>query len=293
MAEDRSRQFSVRTRAPHAGVGAVGLVIVVLVVAVSVLAPWITPHDPLRQNITHRLRPPAWLTGGSGAYLLGTDGLGRDILSRMIYGARISLVVSLPAALLSGAIGVSLGLIAGYLGGPLDASISRIGDVQQAIPFLVLAIAVAGTLGPGLLNLIIVLAVTTWVNYFRVVRGEVLSVREEQYVWAARAVGCSGFRIAFRHILPNVGASIIVIATLVLANMIIFEASLGFLGLGVSSSIPTWGRMVSDGREYVASAWWISLFPGLAILVTVMSINLLGDWLRDMLDPKERAAWRR
>jgi peptide/nickel transport system permease protein len=293
MADDQSRQFSVRTRAPHAGVGAVGLVIVVLVVAVSVLAPWITPHDPLRQNITHRLRPPAWLTGGSGAYLLGTDGLGRDILSRMIYGARISLVVSLPAALLSGAIGVSLGLIAGYLGGPLDASISRIGDVQQAIPFLVLAIAVAGTLGPGLLNLIIVLAVTTWVNYFRVVRGEVLSVREEQYVWAARAVGCSGFRIAVRHILPNVGASIIVIATLVLANMIIFEASLGFLGLGVSSSIPTWGRMVSDGREYVASAWWISLFPGLAILVTVMSINLLGDWLRDMLDPKERAAWGR
>ena len=181
-----------------------------------------------------------------------------------------------------------VGLAAGYVRGGWDSVISRVGDVQQAIPFLVLAIAVAAMLGPGLANLILVLVITTWVTFFRVVRGEVLSVREEQFVWAARSVGCSALRIMIRHILPNVAASIIVVGTLLVANMIIFEASLSFLGLGVPSNTPTWGRIVSDGREYVASEWWISLFPGLAILVTVMGINLLGDALREVLDPRQR-----
>jgi len=167
--------------------------------------------------------------------------------------------------------------------------ISRLGDVQQAIPFLVLAIAVAALLGPGLWNLIFVLVITTWVTFFRVVRGDVLSVREEQYVLSARAIGASSLRIILRYILPNVAASTIVIATLLVANMIIFEASLSFLGLGVPSSIPTWGRIVADGREYLADEWWIAVFPGLAILITVMGINLLGDWLREDLDPR----WRR
>jgi len=166
--------------------------------------------------------------------------------------------------------------------------VSRVGDVQQAIPFLVLAIAVAAMLGPGLFNLILVLVITTWVTFFRVVRGEVLSVREEQYVLGAQSIGASNLRIILRYILPNVTASIIVIATLLVANMIIFEASLSFLGLGVPSSIPTWGRIVADGREYIADEWWIALFPGLAILITVMGINLLGDWLREDLDPKRK-----
>lgn len=266
--------------------GLAGLAIVAAVTTSAVLAAWVSPHDPLQQDITQRLKPPAWTAGGNAEYLLGTDGLGRDVLSRVIYGARISLLVGLAATCLSGTIGVFLGLVAGYFGGRVDATVSRVCDVQQAIPFLVLAIAVVALLGPGLLNLILVLAVTTWVNYFRVVRGQVLSVREEEYVWAARALGCSGWRILFRHILPNVAASIIVIATLLVANMIIFEASLSFLGLGVQPPIPTWGRIVSDGREYIVTAWWISFFPGLAILLTVMGMNLLGDWLRETLDPR-------
>jgi len=259
---------------------------VMLVVMMAVFAPWLSPHDPQRQDLTLRLKPPAWIEGGSGAHLLGTDGLGRDVLSRVIHGSRISLLVSFSAAGLSGVIGVSLGLVAGYFGGAVDGLLSRLGDVQQAIPVLVLAIAAVAMLGPGLLNLLLVLSVTTWINYFRVVRGQVLAVREELYVWAARSLGCSSLRILFRHILPNVSASIIVVGTLLIANMIIFEASLSFLGLGGAVDIPTWGRIVSDGREYISTAWWISFFPGLAISFTVMGINLLGDWLREIGDPR-------
>jgi ABC-type dipeptide/oligopeptide/nickel transport system permease subunit len=266
----------------------VGFVLVVLVVVVAITAPLISPHDPEKQKIVNRLKPPFWVEGGSLEHPLGTDSVGRDILSRVIYGSRISLVVGLAATAFSALLGVTLGLVAGYLGGASDSVISRVGDVQQAIPFLVLAIAVAAMLGPGLINLILVLVITTWVTFFRVVRGEVLSVREELYVLSAQCIGCSRTRILVRYILPNVAASIIVIATLLVANMIIFEASLSFLGLGVPSNIPTWGRIVADGREYVASEWWIAFFAGLAILITVMGINLLGDWLREELDPKRR-----
>jgi peptide/nickel transport system permease protein len=266
----------------------VGLVLVVLVVLVAILAPVLSPHDPAKQNIVYRLKPPFWAEEGSIEYPLGTDGVGRDILSRVIYGSRISIFVGLVATAASALVGVSLGLIAGFLGGSTDAVLSRVGDVQQAIPFLVLAIAVAAMLGPGLFNLILVLVITTWVTFFRVVRGEVLSVREEQYVLGAQSIGVSNIRIMLRYILPNVAASIIIIATLLVANMIIFEASLSFLGLGVPANIPTWGRIVADGREYIADEWWIALFPGLAILFTVMGINLLGDWLRDDLDPRRR-----
>ncbi|MCP4536660.1 MAG: ABC transporter permease [Chloroflexi bacterium] len=288
MTDDQPLQFVILKHLRRNPAGLVGLLIVLFAVVVAVLAPWISPHDPAKQQIAQRLTPPAWVQDGDPEHFLGTDSLGRDVLSRIIHGSRISLIIGLSAAFLSGAIGVFLGLVAGYFGGGLDTLISRISDVQQAIPFLVLAIAVVAMLGPGLFNLIVVLAVTTWVNYFRVVRGNVLSVREEQYVWAARSIGCSSSRIVLRHVLPNVAASIIVIVTLLVANMIIFEASLSFLGLGVPSSIPTWGRIVSDGREHVASAWWIALFPGLAILFAVMGINLLGDWLQERLDPKGR-----
>lgn len=266
--------------------GLVGSVLVVLVIAVAILAPLISPYDPEKQKIVQRLKPPFWAEEGSVEHLLGTDSVGRDLLSRIIYGSRVSLFVGVMATLFSALLGVTLGLVSGYSRGAVDSTISRVGDVQQAIPFLVLAIAVAAMLGPGLFNLILVLVVTTWVTFFRVVRGEVLSVREEQYVWAARSIGASNSRIMLRYILPNVAASIIVVATLLAANMIIFEASLSFLGLGVPSNIPTWGRIVADGREYVASEWWIALFPGMAILITVMAMNLLGDWLREELDPK-------
>ena len=268
--------------------GMLGLVLVVLVVLVAILAPVLSPHDPAKQNIVNRLKPPFWAEDGSMEHPLGTDSVGRDILSRVIYGSRISIFIGLAATAASALLGVSLGLIAGFLGGSTDSVVSRVGDVQQAIPFLVLAIAVAAMLGPGLFNLILVLVITTWVTFFRVVRGEVLSVREEQYVLGARSIGASNIRIMLHYILPNVAASIIVIATLLVANMIIFEASLSFLGLGVPSSVPTWGRIVADGREYIADEWWIAFFPGLAILITVMGINLLGDWLREDLDPKRK-----
>ncbi len=284
----RRRRGSLLRRLGRSPAGLLGLLIVSFVVLMAVLAAQLSPYDPADQNIAQRLWPPAWMEGGGPAHWLGTDHLGRDILSRIVFGSQVSLIVGLSASLLSGTVGVSLGLMAGYQGGWLDTLLSRIADIQQAIPFLVLAIAAAALLGPGLSNLILVLAVTTWVNYFRVVRGEALAVREQQYVWAARVTGCSTLRIIVRHLLPNVAASIIVIATLLVANMIIFEASLSFLGLGMPSNIPTWGRMVSDGREYVVSEWWIAFFPGLAILLTVMGINLLGDWLREALDPKGR-----
>jgi ABC-type dipeptide/oligopeptide/nickel transport system permease subunit len=266
--------------------GLIGLSIVILVITAAVLAPMISPYDPGKQDIVQRLKPPAWVGGGTWNHVLGTDSVGRDMLSRIIYGARISLFVGLAVTTASATLGIALGLVAGYLRGPYDAVISRVGDMQQAIPFLVLAIAVAAMLGPGLLNLILVLVITTWVTFFRVVRSEVLSVREEQYVWAAQAIGCSDARIILRYILPNVTASIIVVATLLVAGTIIFEASLSFLGLGVPSNLPTWGRIVADGREYIASEWWIAFFPGLAILLTVMGINLLGEWLREELNPK-------
>jgi peptide/nickel transport system permease protein len=257
-----------------------GLAVLLLVVLGAAGAEVISPFNPSAQSLRERLQPPG------PAHLLGTDNLGRDMLSRTIFGARVSMVVGVAAALLAGTLGVLLGLVAGYLGGWWDALVSRLADVQQAIPFLILAIAVAVIVGPSLTNVILVLAVTAWVNYFRVVRAEVLTVRESLLVDAARTLGASDVRIVFRHVLPNVLPSIIVIASLMVANMIIFEASLSFLGLGVPPPTPTWGRMVFDGVQYVDSAWWLSLFPGLAIVMTVLAINLIGDWLRDALDPR-------
>ncbi len=271
----------------QARAGPLGLAVLTLIALTAALAPLLSPLDPMEQDITRRLLPPVWL-GGVPEYPLGTDGVGRDVLSRLIYGSRVSLLVGLSTTALAGLVGVSLGLAAGYFGGGVDALLSRLSDVQQAVPFLVLALAVVALVKPGLLNLIAVLTVTTWVNYFRVIRGAVLAAREEEYVWAARALGCGDARLILRHILPNVAGPAVVVATLLMANVIIFEASLSFLGLGVPRSLPTWGRSVADGRDYLVSAWWIALFPGLAIMTTVAAINLLGDWLRDRLNP-----WRR
>jgi peptide/nickel transport system permease protein len=255
---------------------------VLLVVLISAIgADFFAPFTATAQNLRDRLQAPD-VTG----HVLGTDNLGRDVLSRVIYGGRVSIVVGVSAATLAGSLGVVLGLVAGFLGGWWDAVLSRVADVQQAIPFLILAIAVAVILGPSLLNVVLVLAVTTWVNFFRTVRAEVLSVREGLLVDAARVIGAPRHRIVLRHVLPNVSASIIVIGSVMVANMIIFEASLSFLGLGVPPPTPTWGRMVFEGVQYVDSAWWVSFFPGVAIVLTVLAINLIGDWLRDLLDPR-------
>jgi peptide/nickel transport system permease protein len=277
---DRAPERKPRARWMPTLAASIGVLVIVLVTFGAAAADVVVSVSPSTQNLRDRLQPP------NATHLLGTDNLGRDILSRTIYGARVSLVVGVTAALLAGSFGVVLGLVAGYLGGWWDTVLSRVADVQQAIPFLILAIAVAVIVGPSLTNVVLVLAVTAWVNYFRVVRAEVLAVRESLLVDAARTLGASTWRIVLRHVLPNVSASIIVIASLMVANMIIFEASLSFLGLGVPPPTPTWGRMVFDGVQYVDSAWWLSLFPGLAIVITVMAINLVGDWVRDALDPR-------
>ena len=262
--------------------------ILALVGLTALAAPWIAPHDPQDQVLERRLLPPAWETRGTWAFPLGCDHLGRDILSRLIYGSRISLLVGLTAVAISGLLGVSLGLMAGYYGGRLDAVVMRLVDVQLAFPFILLAITVVAVLGAGFRNVIIVLGVAGWMVYARLVRGEVLALREKEFIAAARALGVPNRTIIPRHLLPNVLTPVIVVATFSVATNIITEASLSFLGLGVEPSIPTWGAMLSDGRAYMGRAWWLTTLPGLAILVTVLAINLLGDWLRDRFDPRLR-----
>jgi len=263
-----------------------GIAILATLVLAAIFADQIAPA-PDTQQLFQRLEAPSW-AGGDHGHLLGTDSLGRDLLARVIHGARVSLTVGLVGVALSGGVGITLGLIAGYLGRRWDRIVMRVADVQQAIPALVLAVAVAAIVKPSITNLIVVLAVTTWFTFARVVRSEVLSLREMPFVDSARVVGASNGRIIARHILPNAAASIIVIATLMIGNLILFEASLSFLGVGVPLTTPTWGRMVFDGIEYVATAWWIALFPGLAVMLTVLATNLVGDWLRDALDPRQR-----
>lgn len=266
----------------------VGAVIVGLVVAAALTAPLLATTDPIEQDLTAALRPPFWMQDGSLQHPLGTDHLGRDVYSRAVYGARISLTISVLAALLGAVVGVALGLIAGYLRGRADMVIMRIVDLNLAFPLILLALAVVALLGANLRNLVIVMAITTWTIYARVVRGLSLTLRERDFVQAARALGAHDARIIVRHILPNVAAPVLVIWTLEVARVILMESALSFLGLGVPPPTPTWGRMLAEGRDYLTVAGWIAIFPGLAIMVTVLGINFLGDGLRDLLDPRLR-----
>ncbi|MDP2703175.1 MAG: ABC transporter permease, partial [Candidatus Rokubacteria bacterium] len=244
------------------------------------------PFDPLEQDINQRLKEPGWQTAEGRVHVLGTDHLGRDILARVIFGSRIALVVGLSAVLISGVLGMAIGLVSGYFGGWVDDFFMRLADIQLAFPFILLAIAVIGVLGPSLRNIIIVIGVSSWVVYARVVRGEVLSIREREFVQAAIALGSRDGRVLVRHVLPSAFTPWLVVATLDMARVIVIESALSFLGLGVQPPTPTWGGMLADGRVYLSTAWWLATFPGLAILVTVLGINLLGDGLRDTLDPR-------
>jgi len=263
-----------------------GLVMVSLVIFASIFAPFLAPHDPIAQDVEKRLLPPIFQEGADPRFLLGTDHLGRDIVSRIIYGARVSLVISISAVAFSCTLGTLIGLLSGFYGGKVDNIFMRLADVQLAFPFILLAIAIIAVLGPNLQNIIIVMGITGWVIYARVVRAEVLSLREKEYVLAVRALGGSNRRIIFKHLLPNVIPPVIVIITLEMARMIIMEAALSFLGLGIQPPTPTWGGMLADGRVYLSTSWWLATFPGLVIMLVVLGINLLGNWLRDILYPR-------
>jgi peptide/nickel transport system permease protein len=263
-----------------------GLSVLLIMGGAAVFAPQLAPWDPGRQMLLKRLKPPVWQERGLPEHPLGTDHLGRDILSRILHGGRISLGVGLTAVTLSALIGVTLGLLAGFFGGRTDAFIMRIVDVFLAIPYILLAMGVVFALGPSLFNVILVMGATRWVQFARIVRADVLSIREREFVAGARARGNRPLRLLLHHVLPNALTPIIVVATLELAFMIIYESALSFLGLGVQPPTPTWGWMLADGRNYLGTAWWLATFPGLAIMLTVLAVNLLGDWLRDTLDPR-------
>jgi len=266
----------------------VGGAILALLVVCGVAAPLIAPRDPQAQTLEDRLRPPRWTDNGMQAYFLGTDNLGRDMLSRIVYGSRISLMVGAATVIFAGIVGCTLGAIAGYFGSTADEIVSKISEIFLAFPFLLIAIAIMAFLGQGVGNLIMALMLSRWVQYCRVVRGEVLSLKERDFITAAKALGAKDAYVIFRHVIPNTVASVTVIATFGMAIVIITEASLSFLGLGVPVHIPTWGSMLAEGRSYISRAPWLTIFPGLAIFITVFGINLLGDGLRDIFDPKLR-----
>jgi ABC-type dipeptide/oligopeptide/nickel transport system permease subunit len=264
----------------------IGGIVVILWILVALFATPLAPHDPLKGNLLKRLAPPVWMKGGEVRHLLGTDHMGRDIFSRIIHGSRISILIGVVVVFITTTIGIILGLMAAFYGGKLDALISRIVDVLLAFPYLVFAIGMMAVMGPGLFNLMLALIYKEWVTVCRVVRGEALAIKKIEYIDAARAVGIKNARIMFGEILPNVMSPVIVVSTLRVATIIIMEASLSFLGLGIQPPTPAWGSMVNEGRSFVFGFWWISTFPGLAILTLVMGINLMGEGLRDTLDPR-------
>jgi peptide/nickel transport system permease protein len=286
---DPTAERAVHRRRPYAWARRMklawaGVAILAVVAVLAVAAPLIAPYDPAAVSLADRLKPP-----GTPGHLLGTDPLGQDVLTRVIYGARISLVVGFVVVAISGALGITLGLLAGFYGSLADDLIMRVAEIQLAFPNIILYVAVMAVLGPGLDKVIIVMGIVGWVIYSRIERGMVLATKEREYVQAARALGAPNSRLILRHILPNTLGPIPVVASFALATTIITEASLSFLGLGVPPSVPSWGNMLASGRNYLQSGWWVATFPGIAITLTVIAINLIGDWLRDELDPMLRS----
>ncbi len=278
--------MSLLTRLGRDASAFAGLLVIVATVLAAVLAPVLSPADPVKNQLLERLTPPMWVAGGTARHPLGTDTLGRDVTSRLLYGARVSLIVGVSAVIIAGLLGVVLGLLAGYYRGWADDVLMRIGDVQLAFPVLVLAIALLAVAGASLLTVVLVLGVTGWITYARIVRGETLSLITREFVEAARAMGAPDRHVIWRHVVPNVLPPVTVVATFSVARVVIAEASLSFLGLGIPPPAPSWGAMLDEGRNYLTTGWWLALFPGLAILLLVLGINLVGDWLRDALDPR-------
>ncbi len=263
-----------------------GGILLLLILMASVSFPFLYHTDPLAQDLLARFTPPVWQSGGVWSHPLGTDNLGRDVLSRLLYGSRVSLLVGFTAVFVAEMVGIVLGLISGYYGGKTDSFIMRIADIFMAYPFMLLTISVIAVLGPSILNLILVLGISDWVTYARTIRGSVLSLKRKEFIEASRAIGTHNIIIIMRHILPNVISPLLVLGTLRVANIIIWESGLSYLGMGAPPPMPTWGRMLAEGRVYIADAWWLVTLPGLAIMFTILSINLLGDGLRDALDPR-------
>ena len=277
-----------RTRGDLARMPWVSVVIITVMVLGALAAPLIAPHSPTEQSLPEKLLPPAWEAGGGRNHLLGTDVLGRDVLSRLIYGARVSLIVAAVALLAGGGIGLMVGIVSGYLGGRVDSFLMRVVDGTLTFPTILIALLLAVSLGPGLRTISIAITVLIWARFARVVRGEVLAVKARDFVALARVHGCSHLRIMVVHIVPNVLNTFMVLLTLHIGFVIIVEASLSFLGAGIPPPTPSWGQMVADGRSHIASAWWLSVVPGAAIMLVVLAFNLFGDWLRDWLDPRLR-----
>lgn len=259
-----------------------------LAVLCALLAPLLVPHNPAALDLLERIKPPGWRSDVGGAHVLGTDQLGRDVLSRIIVGTRTSLAIATVAAILSAGVGIVAGILGGYFGGAPDLVVARLVDMTLAFPALLLAIALIAVLRPSVGSVVIVLAITGWVTYARLVRAQVLALREREFVVAVRALGGNDARIIRRHLLPNLLPILMAVATIQLAQFILAESALSFLGLGVPVSVPSWGGMINEGRDYIWNAWWIETFPGFAIVLVVSGVGLLGDWLRDRADPRLR-----
>jgi len=268
--------------------GFIGVVLIAALVFMALAAPLLAPHDPTAQNLRARLRPPAWETKGSWNHVLGTDHLGRDVLSRVIYGSRVSLLVGAAVVIIAGTFGVVMGLFAGYRGGRTDSFIMRWIDTQVAFPGLLLALIILAVIGPSMITVIIVLSLNGWMVYGRMTRGAVLSVRQTEYVEAAEIVGCKGRRVIFRHILPNLTSPLLTLSILEFARIVLAEAALSFLGLGIQPPATSWGLDVATGKDYIFRAWWLVTMPGIAISITVLAINLVASWMRLISDPQER-----
>lgn len=268
--------------------GAIGLLLFLLVVFAALLAPWLAPHDPLEQDLKASKLPPAWMAKGDWSHPLGTDPLGRDLFSRILYGSQVSLLVGFFGVLIAGGLGLVIGLFSGFVGGRTDRAIMTVVNIILALPYLLFVVFIAGILGRSLFNVIMIFGITDAPIFVRVVRGEVLRIRRSVYVEAAQSTGVPQNRILFQHILPNLIGPFLTVATFEMSAMILYEAGLGFLGLSVPPDVPSWGNMLEAGRQHLQRYWWIATFPGLAIMISSLGMNLLGDWLRDALDPRLR-----